>query len=99
MRKPQGYSQVVGGGVGVTADPGLQALGNFGEADTFTCSHCQSIVHVPPRADPSSIGGLCKTCMGLICPRCLGKACVPWERAMHDLENAIERRRVVDSYL
>lgn len=38
---------------------------------TFTCQHCNKIVFVPPKADPADIGGLCKLCMGLICPVCV----------------------------
>ena len=40
------------------------------EADSFTCGHCNRIVIVPPRADPADLGGLCKQCMALTCPRC-----------------------------
>ncbi len=50
------------------------------EIDTFSCRHCQRVVHVPPRCDPADMGGLCKQCMGLVCPRCYDKGtCTPWE--------------------
>jgi hypothetical protein len=78
----RGYASVVGGGVARTGDPGLASLAEWGEADTFTCNHCQKITHIPVRADPADMGGLCGICAGLICPQCVGKGCTPWEKAM-----------------
>lgn len=95
MRNPQGYAQVVGGGV-VSRDPGLQSLDQWGEADTFTCGHCQRIVHVPVKADPSNIGGHCKQCDTLICPHCVDKGtCDPWEKQMERME---ARQQALRSY-
>jgi hypothetical protein len=82
----KGYASVVGGGVLPTRDSGLLSLGQWGEADTFTCHHCQKITHIAVRANPEDIGGLCKLCMGLICPHCLGKGCTPWEKEMEKME-------------
>jgi hypothetical protein len=56
------------------------------ECDTFTCAHCNSIVHVKARTDPADIGGLCKQCMGLICPACVGQACVPFLKRLEQME-------------
>ena len=85
MFKPQGQATLVGN---------LSSLGGpktslelDGEVDTFTCNHCQFIVHVPPRADPSNVGGLCRQCMGLICPKCVARGnCTPWEQTMEKME-------------
>ena len=44
------------------------------------------VVHVPPRADPADIGGLCSLCMGLICPKCVGKGCDPLEKKLERQE-------------
>lgn len=65
--------------------------------DSFTCNHCQGIVAVPHRGRPEDIGGLCKLCMKLVCPRCnaLGK-CTPWEKQMQIIEARDAARR---SYL
>jgi len=53
------------------------------EHETFTCAHCQRIVHVPPRAAPASLGGVCKQCMGLVCPACVAAAqCDPFEKKL-----------------
>lgn len=66
------------------------------EADTFSCSHCNRVVHVKAKADPASLGGLCKNCMGLICQTCVGGGCDPFEKK---LERAEHRDRVLKSYL
>ena len=85
MRNPQGYAVIND----VSADGGL-----VGEVDTFTCKHCQHIVHVPVRADPATMGGLCRQCMGLICPRCVDKqTCTPWEQSMARMEAREAARR------
>lgn len=61
------------------------------EHDTYTCGHCQRLVTVTPFQDPASIGGLCKICMSLICPGCVGRGargepCTPWEKKMERME-------------
>lgn len=90
MRKPQGLATMIGPTMVGDRPVGPIALrGNAEETecDTYTCSHCQRIVHVPVKADPSEIGGLCKQCMGLICPVCVDKrTCTPWERTMAENE-------------
>lgn len=53
------------------------------EMDTFTCCHCTRIVPVPPKADPSTLGGFCTMCMKNICPACADKkVCEPFEKQM-----------------
>ena len=57
------------------------------EADTFTCAHCQHVVHVKPLADAADSGGLCKLCMGLICGACADNgSCTPWQRKFELME-------------
>lgn len=71
------------GGVLISTDPfdGVQ------EHDTFTCEHCQKVSGVRPGQKPEDIGGLCKQCMGLLCPLCADKAvCTPWEKQMEIAE-------------
>lgn len=74
MLRSQGYATIT------SPDGGMV------ESDTFTCAHCQRIVHVAPRANPADVGGLCKVCMGLICPRCVGRRCAPWEKKLQKME-------------
>lgn len=84
MRNPQGYAVLQGPpGLVRNRDPGLVSLERQGEADTFTCHHCQHIVTVPVRARPEDLGGHCKICDRLICPVCVDKGtCTPWEKQM-----------------
>lgn len=61
--------------------------GRSKEGDTFTCQHCNRVTYVPPFADPADIGGLCKSCMGLICPRCASiDRCDPLEAKIERME-------------
>ncbi len=81
MRNPGGY--------GVAFGPDATH-----EHDTFTCGHCQFVVIVPAKTrDPADLGGLCKICMALVCPKCYGKnACTPWEKQM-EVSEARDRFR------
>lgn len=81
MRNPKGY--LVG-----TGPEGLVS-----EADTFTCSHCQKIVIVKPMCDPADMGGRCGICDTLICPKCVGQGCAPWEEKMKRMESSYHARR------
>jgi hypothetical protein len=74
MRNPGGYARIV--------EPDRPTR----ELDTFTCAHCNRVTHVAPRARPEDIGGLCKQCMGLICPACVGGACVPFLKRLEQME-------------
>ncbi len=84
MRNPQGYATIVGDldrGAPTVVEDGFRHTET--EIDTFTCGHCCRIVHVMPRTDAADLGGLCKQCMSMICPKCVGKqTCTPWEKEM-----------------
>ena len=57
------------------------------EYDTFICGHCNKIVIVPPRSDMSDLGGMCRGCMKLICPKCVDKqTCTPFEKQLEKIE-------------
>ena len=97
MRKPQGYAQVVGdfNGAGIV-DLATGVRITDSECDTFTCGHCGAIVHVPPFADPASIGGGCRICDSYICPKCVDLGtCRPQEKMLEE----IERKREVATWL
>jgi hypothetical protein len=85
MRRPQGYA--------IWTDPIRPGLRATVEADTFTCHHCNSVVFVPPRADPSSLGGFCRLCMRHICGPCTDKACTPFEKKLEEMERKYYTRR------
>ena len=61
--------------------------GNCHEGETFTCAHHGGVVHVKPFQRPEDIGGLCKVCMGLLCPRCAAEGdCDPLEAKLERWE-------------
>lgn len=63
--------------------------GALREGRTFTCQHCNKVVFVPPMADPADLGGLCKLCMGLICPTCAALGvCDTFEAKLERIERA-----------
>ena len=84
MLRPQGYAQLIGAGRTVK------------ECDTMTCSHCNNIVHIKPMCDPAEVGGLCKMCMKYICPSCVGKGCVPFEKKLQEQEARYHTKRWLD---
>lgn len=75
MRRAGGYAFI-------SSPDGIQD-----EHDTFTCKHCNKIVHVMPKAKPEDLGGLCKVCMGLTCPQCSGLGCRPFEEQLKQWES------------
>lgn len=78
--------------------PGQKAIGYLVESGpngivrehgTFTCAHCQQIVPVKPFCDAADAGGMCKSCMGLICSHCVDiGACDPIEKKIERVERA-----------
>lgn len=66
------------------------------EADTFTCQHCNHIVIVRPKCDPADLGGMCRLCMKMICPKCVDVGtCDPIEKKLERWE---ARDRALRSY-
>jgi hypothetical protein len=65
------------------------------EADTFTCCHCQRVVIVRPNCSLDDLGGVCRFCMKMTCPACVGLECVPFEKR---LEREEARFRALRSY-
>ena len=41
------------------------------ECDTFTCRHCQRVTFVRGKERAEDLGGFCRACASLICPRCV----------------------------
>lgn len=80
------------------------ATGNVKEGETYQCKHCQRHTHIKPFQRPEDIGGLCRRCMKVMCPRCSdlaakGAACIPFEqRHVEEIERGIERQRALRSY-
>lgn len=78
--------------------PGQKAIGYLVESgpcgivreqSTFTCAHCQQVVTVKPFCDAADAGGMCKSCMGLICSYCVDNGvCDPIEKKIERVERA-----------
>jgi len=78
------------GGYAYTFDVG----GIRQEADTFTCFHCNTIVVVKPKCDPCDLGGLCRICDKMICPKCVDLgSCTPFEKKLERQEAIYHNRR------
>ena len=74
MRNPGGFACITG-------------PDRIKEYDTFTCVHCNAVVHVKPMADPAELGGFCRSCMKLICPNCaLDRSCTPFLKKLEQME-------------
>lgn len=61
--------------------------------ETYSCRHCNTVTVVKPQQRAEDIGGLCKCCMGLICPRCVGQDCVPLLKRVEAAEASYHARR------
>lgn len=60
------------------------------EFDTATCPHCNRVWVVKsnnPMHKPD-LGGFCTLCMKNICPECIGKECVPFEKQLLKYEQS-----------
>lgn len=68
------------GGYVIRWEPGKAIF----EQDTYTCAHCQVVTFLPPRVEPSH---RCKQCYGYICPKCVGKDCLPLEEQLRMMES------------
>ncbi len=84
MRRPQGYAtQTVDGKI-------------VEEQDTYTCGHCNSIVFVKPKEDPSKMGGFCTMCMSHTCAKCAGEgSCTPFEKKLEEMERRDRFRKAL----
>lgn len=96
MRRPGGYGQLI------CEDPrqsfATDSLGRRirAEADSYSCGHCNRVVFVNAGERAEDIGGLCKQCMGLICPHCVDDGrCTPLERRLAEQE---QRYHTLKSY-
>ena len=94
--KPQGYAVITSPDSGRANLDGFQCAelqSGSNEYDTTICNHCNSITHVKARMRPEDIGGLCKICMGLICPKCLDFPCIPFLKRLDEVEKRDIARR------
>lgn len=81
MRNAQGFACIVDPEQGVK------------ETDTFTCIHCNRIVHLPANKKVEDVGDFCRSCMKMICAGCAGKDCTPFLKKIEIEEARYHARR------
>lgn len=96
MRRPGGYVTITSPDATVAhfdkfSCEQIQA-GTF-EADTFTCIHCNRIIHVKAKASPDEFGSMCRNCMKMVCPTCADGPCVPFMKKIEAMEEKDYLRR------
>ena len=98
MRNPHGYAVILSPDRTVVKFDKFRCeeihAGTF-EVDTFTCVHCNRVMHVKPLANMDEFGSMCRNCMKMVCPTCADGPCVPF---MKKLEMSEERDRIRRSY-
>jgi len=70
------------GGVGQLFCDGLLVE----EVATSTCAHCANITDIPSRKKMMDHVDVCRNCMRLICLKCVGKPCTPFEKTIDRIE-------------
>lgn len=71
------------GGYAIITDP--YSATPVKECDTFTCAHCNGVVHVPAPPAPMP-GGYCFRCTKPICEPCTAHDCIPFEKKLEAME-------------
>ncbi len=96
MRRPGGYATIISPDETVAQFDGFrceQITAGTVEIDTFSCCHCNRIVHVKPRAPMDEFGSMCRNCMRMTCPVCADGPCVPFEKRLDEMEKKEYIRR------
>ena len=89
MRRPGGYAVITSPGPAMATFDGFrceQVSAGMLERDTFTCVHCNRIIHVKPFAPMDEFGSMCRNCMGMTCPTCASGPCIPFEKKLDEAE-------------
>jgi len=95
MRNPGGYAVVTSPEPVTVRLDGLRCeeiAAGISEFDTFTCCHCNCVVHVRPRDREEFF---CRSCMKRICSPCANYPCMPF---LKKLEHAEARGEALRSY-
>jgi hypothetical protein len=96
MRNPQGYAVIISPDPSKAFFDGLRQEhipAGVVEIDTFTCCHCNHVIHVKPRASMDEFGSMCRNCMKMTCPKCADGPCVPFQKKLEQAEHADYVRR------
>ena len=63
------------------------------ETDTFTCIHCNRVIHVAVRSQGDEY--FCRNCMARICPSCADHPCIPFMKKIEAQEERDRRLRCI----
>jgi hypothetical protein len=89
MRNPGGYAVIVSPDATEVNFDGFRCEKiNAGtvEFDTFTCCHCNKVMHVKAKAPMEEFGSMCRNCMKMVCPVCANGPCIPFEKKLDEME-------------
>lgn len=89
MRNPQGYATIISPDAAIVNFDGLHCEAipaGLTERDSFTCIHCNRVVHVKPKASMDEFGSMCRNCMKMVCPTCANGPCVPFLKKLDEME-------------
>ena len=96
MRKPGGYAVITSPDPSRVNFDGFRCedigAGTF-EADTYSCCHCNRVMHVKPRVSMDEFGSMCRNCMKMTCPTCADGPCVPFMKRLEEAEKRDMARR------
>jgi hypothetical protein len=59
-----------------------------------TCAHCQVHTEFSNHKERLEKTDVCRGCMRLICLRCAGKPCLPWEKQCEYAERAYLKAKI-----
>jgi len=95
MRNATGQG-IIFGGSGTTAafEPGkwFKVDSDQHEADTWTCNHCNRLVHAPVIKKDTEYF-FCRQCMARICDPCADHPCIPFMKKIEEQEERAYRLR------
>lgn len=95
MRNPGGFAFLTSPVQARANLPGLRCIEHGTgvlEMDTFTCCHCNIVVHTKARTSGDEY--FCRTCMARICPPCADHPCIPFIKKVEEAERRDRARNL-----
>lgn len=100
MRNPGGYATILSPVRSKVSLNGGMLCEEIGEGtfeiDTFSCCHCNSVVHVKARERADEY--FCRNCMARICSPCADHPCMPLLKKFELIERQEAKQRALRSY-
>lgn len=100
MRNPGGFATILSPVRSMVSLNGGMLCQEIGEGtfeiDTFSCCHCNSVVHVKARDRADEY--FCRNCMARICSPCADHPCMPLLKKFEQIERQEAKQRALRSY-